>query len=103
MVRFLAVAEEMSESIIFFTDYDRWLAVFAGLVAVELTRRRFGLILPVIIVLSVLYMLLGADLPGLLRHSGFPLDETIELIWWRPVRVFLICRSMWSAASYSCS
>lgn len=84
MVRFLAVAEEMSDSIIFFTDYDRWLAVFAGLVAVELTRRRFGLILPVIIFLSVLYMLFGADLPGLLRHSGFPLDETLELIWWRP-------------------
>ncbi|MBT4906013.1 MAG: TRAP transporter fused permease subunit, partial [Rhodospirillaceae bacterium] len=84
MVRFLAVAEEMSDSIIFFTDYDRWLAVFAGLVAVELTRRRFGLILPVIIVLSIFYMLFGADLPGLLRHSGFPLDETIELIWWRP-------------------
>lgn len=84
MVRFLAVAEEMSDSIIFFTDYDRWLAVFAGLVAVELTRRRFGIILPAIVVLSVLYMLFGANLPGLLRHSGFPLDETLELIWWRP-------------------
>lgn len=84
MIRFLAVAEEMSDSIIFFTDYDRWLAVFAGLVAVELTRRRFGVILPVIIVLSVMYMLFGANLPGLLRHSGFPLEETLELIWWRP-------------------
>ncbi|MGB0573327.1 MAG: TRAP transporter permease [Alphaproteobacteria bacterium] len=84
MVRFLAVSEEMSDSIIFFTDYDRWLAAFAGLVAVEMTRRRFGLILPVIIVLSAFYMLFGANLPGLLRHSGFPLEETLELIWWRP-------------------
>lgn len=84
MVRFLAVAEEMSDSIIFFTDYDRWLAFFAGLVALELTRRRFGIILPTIILLSLFYMLFGANLPGLLRHSGFPLDETLELIWWRP-------------------
>lgn len=83
MVRFLAVAEEMSDSIIFFTDRDRWLAFFAGLTAVELTRRRFGVILPVIVVLSVLYMLFGAHLPGLLRHSGFPLNDTLELIWWR--------------------
>lgn len=83
MVRFLAVAEEMSDSIIFFTDWDRWLAFFAGLTAVELTRRRFGIILPTIVVLSVLYMLFGAHLPGLLRHSGFPLNDTLELIWWR--------------------
>ncbi|MEP4380869.1 MAG: TRAP transporter fused permease subunit [Paracoccaceae bacterium] len=84
MARFMTVAEEMSDSIIFFTDHDRWLAVFAGLVAVELTRRRFGIILPTIVVLSVLYMLFGANLPGFLRHSGFPLGETLELIWWRP-------------------
>ncbi len=83
MVRFLAVAEEMSDSIIFFTDRDRWLAFFAGLTALELTRRRFGVILPAIVLLSILYMLFGAQLPGLLRHSGFPLADVLELIWWR--------------------
>tara|TARA_B100001964_G_scaffold197084_1_gene221952 strand:- start:114 stop:1745 length:1632 start_codon:yes stop_codon:yes gene_type:complete len=58
------------------------LACFVGLIViVELTRRVWGWTLFVVSLLSLIYILWGQDLPGVLRHSGFSYEQLAENLW----------------------
>ena len=58
------------------------LACFLGLIViVELTRRVWGWTLFTVTVCSILYILWGQDLPGVLRHSGFSFEQLAENLW----------------------
>ncbi|MDP6259445.1 MAG: TRAP transporter fused permease subunit, partial [Rhodospirillales bacterium] len=51
------------------------------IVIVELTRRVWGWTLFVVSLLSLIYILWGQDLPGVLRHSGFSYEQLAENLW----------------------
>jgi len=48
---------------------------------VELTRRVWGWTLFSVTFFSIVYILWGQDLPGVLRHSGFSFEQLAENLW----------------------
>ncbi len=61
-----------------FTPFD-WIAGFVVIVgAIELTRRLTGWIIPILVILSLSYILfLGENLPGAFRAASLPLDDVL--------------------------
>ena len=80
--RFVDAIDDMENLIAEFSTVDLWAAVGAIMVLLELTRRSFGLVLSVVGGLSLLYCLFGQDLPWIFQHSGFDLQQSMELIWY---------------------
>ena len=73
--RFMVVQKIMSNDLYDILNIDI-LACFLGLIViVELTRRVWGWTLFTVTVCSILYILWGQDLPGVLRHSGFSFEQ----------------------------
>ena len=79
--RFMVVQKIMSDDLYDILNIDI-LACFLGLIViVELTRRVWGWTLFTVTVCSILYILWGQDLPGVLRHSGFSFEQLAENLW----------------------
>lgn len=79
--RFMIVQTEMANDLYDIVPADI-LACFVGLIViVELTRRVWGWTLFVVSLLSLIYILWGQDLPGVLRHSGFSYEQLAENLW----------------------
>ena len=79
--RFMVVQKIMADDLYDILDIDI-LACFLGLIViVELTRRVWGWTLFSVTFFSIVYILWGQDLPGILRHSGFSFEQLAENLW----------------------
>lgn len=65
-----------------YSTHDLFIALFAVLVIIELTRRQFGAPLALMAALGLGYCFAGPWLPGFLSHGGFSLDQTMQFVWY---------------------
>ena len=79
--RFIVVQRAMSNDLYDIETLDILACALGLLVFTELTRRIWGWTLFWVTVLSLLYILWGQDFPGILRHSGFSLEQLSENLW----------------------
>ena len=82
MWHFMIIQTIMEDTIHELSETDVWAAALGVLVLLELTRRVWGWTLFLVSAICCLYILFGADLPGILRHSGFAPDQLAENIWY---------------------
>jgi TRAP transporter 4TM/12TM fusion protein len=80
--RFIDNLEDMEFLISEYSVIDKAGALGAMLAVIELTRRIFGVPLAAVGVIALIYCLYGADLPWIFRHSGFSLEQTVEIVWY---------------------
>lgn len=80
--RFVSAIDDIENLVVEFSPLDQAAAVVALATLFELTRRTFGLLLASVGMISLLYALLGQDLPWIFRHSGFTLEQTMEVVWY---------------------
>ena len=80
--RFVSAIDDIENLIVEFSLWDKSAAIIAVATLFELTRRTFGLLLASVGVLSLLYAFLGQDLPWIFRHSGFSVEQTMEVVWY---------------------
>ena len=80
LVNFAEVYESMWDGIFILETPQLLVGLFGTLVVVEMVRRTFDPILPVICGLAVLYAFFGGDMPGILGHTGFFFEETMTAI-----------------------
>ena len=80
--RFIDNLEDMEFLVSEFDTLDKAGALGSMLVLIELTRRLFGLPLALVGFLALTYCLFGADLPWIFRHSGFSVEQTVEVVWY---------------------
>ncbi|MEE2745942.1 MAG: TRAP transporter fused permease subunit [Pseudomonadota bacterium] len=81
VIRFTIVQKIMANDLYDILKVDI-IACFLGLIVIiELTRRIWGWTLFWVTLLSLLYILWGQDLPGVLRHSGFSFEQLAENLW----------------------
>ncbi len=80
-LNFLNKIADIENLIVEFSLVDQATALIAILSLLEFTRRVFGPVLAATGLIALIYCLFGQDLPGFLRHSGFSLELTMEIIW----------------------
>ena len=80
--RFISGVDDMENLIAEFSVFDQYIALGAMLVLTELTRRVFGLPLALVAVFAIAYALFGQHLPGIFTHTGFSLEEVVEVVWY---------------------
>ena len=80
--RFIDNLEDMEFLVSEYDLIDKIGALGAMLTVIELTRRIFGIPLAAVGVIALVYCLFGADLPWIFRHSGFTLEQTVEIVWY---------------------
>jgi TRAP transporter 4TM/12TM fusion protein len=81
-VWYYRIAEELWGGLYSFTQTDVFVGCL-GLVAVlELSRRAIGPPLFIVSVIALGYALGGEHLPSAIRHAGFSLEATIEVVWY---------------------
>jgi len=86
--RFIALRSILEEGIFVLAWYDWGVGIASVLVAIELTRRLFGLGLPIICLVMMLYTWGGDILPGFLNHAGYTLYAIAESIWFSTTGLF---------------
>lgn len=79
---FYFVQTEMEEALYDVTQADAWPAIAGVVVFLELCRRLWGWGLFSVGALAVLYLLYGANMPGIMAHTGFSLIEVAEALWY---------------------
>ena len=79
---FYSVQSQMETALYDVTRADAWPALAGLVVFLELCRRLWGWGLFGVGAFGVLYLLFGADLPGILAHTGFSLKEVSEALWY---------------------
>ena len=82
MWHFTVIQSIMEDTIHELGETDVWAAGLGVLVLLELTRRVWGWTLFLVSAACCLYIVFGADLPGIFRHSGFSPDQLAENIWY---------------------
>ncbi|MEZ5728576.1 MAG: TRAP transporter fused permease subunit [Burkholderiaceae bacterium] len=80
--RFIGAIEDIDNLVVEFTLFDQLAALGSILVVLELARRAFGWVLPAVAAVSLAYALFGENLPWVLQHSGFDLNQTMEIVWY---------------------
>jgi TRAP transporter 4TM/12TM fusion protein len=78
---FLAKMEDIEFLVASYAWYELASVLLALLTLLELSRRVFGLALSVFAGLCLAYCLFGSNLPWVFHHSGFSLEQTLEVIW----------------------
>ncbi len=63
------------------SQWDFWLGILVTLLLLEASRRTIGWALPLTAVAFLLYGLLGQNLPGILRHTGFSLETLVDQLY----------------------
>ncbi|MBM4307187.1 MAG: TRAP transporter permease [Deltaproteobacteria bacterium] len=61
--------------------WDFAMGVILTLILLEASRRMIGLALPLTAIGFLLYALFGSYLPGLMRHTGFPVETIIDQLY----------------------
>lgn len=79
---FLDVQTRMETALYDVTASDALPALVGLVVFLELCRRLWGYGLFLVGALAVIYLLFGANLPGILAHTGFNLQEVSEALWY---------------------
>ena len=79
--RFMIVQNVMEDDLYDIDEADIVACILGLIVIAELTRRIWGWTLFSVALLSLIYILWGQDLPGVLRHSGFSLEQLAENLW----------------------
>ena len=79
---FYFVQSQMEVALYDVTRADAWPALAGLVVFLELCRRLWGWGLFGVGAFGVLYLLFGADLPGIMAHTGFTLKEVAEALWY---------------------
>ena len=87
LLNFSEVYESMWDGVIILEGPTLAVGFFGILVIIEMVRRAFGPILPIICILMLGYAHYG-DLPGILGHSGFTFEEVVEVTWFSFSGVF---------------
>lgn len=80
--RYLQIGYELEEGLYSFTRTDLAYGVAGLAVLVVLTWRAFGTPLVVVVLLATAYALFGSNLPGMLRHGGFSLEQYLQVVWY---------------------
>jgi TRAP transporter 4TM/12TM fusion protein len=63
------------------TSWDFVLGIILTLILLEASRRIIGWALPLTAVTFLLYAVFGQHLPGLMRHTGFPIETIIDQLY----------------------
>lgn len=81
-VWYYRIAEELWSGLYAFTPADVFVGSLGVVAVLELSRRAIGAPLFVVSVIAVGYALGGEHLPVALRHAGFTLESTVEVVWY---------------------
>jgi TRAP transporter 4TM/12TM fusion protein len=80
LFNFAQIYQSLWDGVIILENSTIAIGCFGTLVIMEMVRRAFGIILPIICILMLTYANFG-DLPGIFGHRGFSLEEVIEVAW----------------------
>ena len=78
---FSEIYESLWDGVFILETNTLLVGLFGSLVVIEMVRRCFGPILPVICLLAISYAHLG-NLPGIFAHKGFSFEEVIQTVWY---------------------
>ncbi|MBE3128380.1 MAG: TRAP transporter fused permease subunit [Actinobacteria bacterium] len=70
------------------TMWDYLFSVLTIFLLIEATRRIYGLIIPIIVVFSLVYLLFGPYFPGFFSHGGFSLKRVLLRMFMTDVGIF---------------
>lgn len=70
--------QELEDRAYFNTTFDLVIGLILIVLVLEATRRNFGLVLPVLTIIVVLYPFVGKSLPEPFRCTAYSLDQTIS-------------------------
>ena len=87
LFNFSDVYESLWDGVIILETPTLIIGFFGAMVVIEMVRRNFGIILPIICLLALVYAHFG-DLPGIFGHKGFSFEEVIETTWFSFSGVF---------------
>jgi TRAP transporter 4TM/12TM fusion protein len=87
LFNFAEVYESLWDGVIILEAPTLAVGFFGTVVIIEMVRRNFGMILPVICILMLIYAQFG-DLPGIFGHRGFTFEEVVEVSWFSFSGVF---------------
>jgi len=76
------IAEELWSGLYAFTRADVLVGCFGVAAVLELSRRAIGAPLFIVSLVAIGYALGGEHLPSVLRHAGFTLESTVEVVWY---------------------
>lgn len=81
LINFSEIYESLWDGVFILETDTLLVGLFGSLVVIEMVRRTFGPILPVICILAIIYAHLG-NLPGIFAHKGFSFEEVIQTVWY---------------------
>lgn len=84
---FFEVYESLWDGVLILDDKAVFVGGFGMLVIIELVRRAFGPVLPIVCLVALIYAYIG-DLPGIFGHKGFAIDDIVEVVWFSFSGVF---------------
>jgi TRAP transporter 4TM/12TM fusion protein len=87
LFNFAEVYESLWDGVIILEAPTLAVGFFGTLVIIEMVRRNFGIILPIICFVMLVYASFG-DLPGIFGHRGFTFEEIVEVSWFSFSGVF---------------
>ncbi|HJO87149.1 MAG TPA: TRAP transporter fused permease subunit [Rhodospirillales bacterium] len=87
LFNFAEVYESLWDGVIILEAPTLAIGFFGTLVIIEMVRRAFGIILPIICIVMLVYAQFG-DLPGIFGHRGFTFEEVVEVSWFSFSGVF---------------
>ncbi len=64
-----------------YSKFELYLSIISIVVAIEISRRAIGMVLPVISILFVMYALLGSNLPGIFRTVKFSIERIAPYLY----------------------
>ncbi|MEE2999765.1 MAG: TRAP transporter fused permease subunit [Pseudomonadota bacterium] len=79
---FAGVYDELESGLYSFLPDDLIVGCGGLLVVLEMTRRCFGWPLAGFALLTILYALLGEELPWIFAHGGYDLEEVMRTVWY---------------------
>lgn len=82
MQRYASIGEALEFGLYFFQPSDIFIGLAGLAVLLELTRRTFGLPLVIVCVLALGYALFGRHLPWIFQHSGYALEQVMQVVWY---------------------
>ncbi|RVV98060.1 TRAP transporter fused permease subunit [Mesobaculum littorinae] len=80
--RYFQIGQALEIGLYFFTATDLWIGYLGLAVLLELTRRAFGWPLVIVCALALGYAIFGNSLPWIFRHSGYSLQQVLQVVWY---------------------
>jgi TRAP transporter 4TM/12TM fusion protein len=80
LFNFAEVYESLWDGVVILEASTLAIGFFGTLVIIDMVRRNFGIILPIICIIMLIYAQFG-DLPGIFGHRGFTFEEVVEVSW----------------------